>query len=211
LPPPIILQAFQELRERFERQHPGGVPTWFAALPADAEHVAEALRECARKRAAEEAYRLANHRLWDALPPSAGQVQRRDPTATRAEDPRDWRDALCREAERVCLAAEQTAACAGFHREAVAALFDAAHAEITADSYVKDLEFSIDFHGRDLLKAFREWLVTLKVPLSYERLSDELIPVAVRLYAVNRAIYGKDNFLDLANGVRSLVGLAPLT
>jgi hypothetical protein len=210
LPPPIILQAFQNLRERFEQQRRGGVPTWFAALPADPEHVAEALRECARKRAAEEACRLANHRLWDALPPSVGQVQRRSPTAPDTEDPIAWRDELCKEAERVCRAAAQTAACPSFHRDAVAALFDTTHAEITADSYIKDLEFLIDFHGRDLLKAFRHWLVSFKVPLSYERLSGELIPTAVRQYAANRAIYGSDDFLDLANGVRSLAGLAPL-
>ena len=39
----------------------------------------------ASKRAAEEACRLANHRLWDALPPSVGQVQRRSPTAPGTE------------------------------------------------------------------------------------------------------------------------------
>jgi hypothetical protein len=211
LPPTIILRAFQRVREQFERQRPGGAPAGFAALPADSEHVAAALRECARRRAAEEACRLSNQRLWDALPPSVGQVQRRNPTAQGTEDPSDWRDALCQEAERVRRAAAQTAACESFRRDAVIALFDATHAEITTDAYIERLEFLIDFHGRDLLKALRQWLVSLKVPLSYERLSTELIPAAVGQYAGDRAIYGKDDFLDLANGVRSLAGLAPLS
>ncbi len=210
LPPTIILRALQGVREKFERQRRGGVPAWFAAVPTDPEQVAEALRECASKRAAEEACRLASHRLWDALPPSVGQVQRRNPTVPGSEDPSAWRDALCQEAERVCRAAAQTAECASFYREAVTLLFDTTHAEITANSYIKDLEFLIDFHGRDLLKTFHQWLVSRKVPLSYERLSGELMPVAVQQYAGNRAIYGKDDFRDLANAVRALAGLAPL-
>jgi hypothetical protein len=210
LPPPIILQAFQNLRERFEQQRRGGVPTWFAAIPADPELVAESLRECARSRAAEEACRLANHRLWDTLPPSLERPQKRNPPAPGTGDPSDWREALCQEAERVCRAAAQTAECASFHRDAVIVLFDTAYAEITADSYVLDMEFLIDFHGRDLLKAFHQWLGSHKVPLSYKRLCDELIPAAVRQYGENRAIYGNDDFRDLANGVRSLAGLAPL-
>jgi hypothetical protein len=210
LPPTIILRALQGVREKFERQRRGGVPAWFAAVPTDPEQVAEALRECASKRAAEEACRLANHRLWDALPPSVGQVQRRNPTAPGSEDPSAWRDALCQEAERVCRAAAHTAECPSFHREVVSALFDAAHAEITAESYIKSLEFLIDFHGRDLLKAFHMWLVSRKVPLSYERLCGELIPAAIRQYGGDRTIYGKDDFLDLANAVRALAGLAAL-
>ena len=48
LPPPIILHAFQNLRDRVERQRPGHVPPWVAALPSSSEEVTEALRECAR-------------------------------------------------------------------------------------------------------------------------------------------------------------------
>jgi hypothetical protein len=72
------------------------------------------------------------------------------------------------------------------------------------------MEFLIDFHGRDLLKEFRQWLGSHKVPLSYDRLREELIPAAVQEYEGNRRIYGEDDFRDLANGVRSLAGLAPL-
>ena len=117
---------------------------------------------------------------------------------------------MCQEAERVCRAAVQTAECPNLGREAISLLFDTAYAEVTADDYVKEREFLIDFHGRDLLKAFREWLVSRKILLSYERLCIELIPAAVRQYGENRAIYGSDDFRDLANGVRLLAGLGPL-
>ncbi len=210
LPPPIILQAFQSVREQIERRRPGGVPTWFAALPADPQEVAEALRQCARQRAAEEACRLATQRLWTGLPPAVGHVQKRNPTAPGTEEPSDWREALCQEAERVCRAAAQTAACTSFQRDAVTLVFDTAHAEITADFYVSSMEFLIDFHGRDLLKAFHQWLHSRRIPLSYKSLRDQLVPAAVQQYQGNRMIYGTDDFLDLANGVRSLAGLAPL-
>lgn len=156
LVPQIILQAFQRLRERFDRQRPGRVPPWFALLPADREPVAGVLRECAQNRAAEEACRLANHRIRDALPPSLGQVQKRDPETPTSVDPIAWREALCQEVKRVSDAASQTASCPQFQRENAIRLFDVAYAEMTADSYVMEMEFSIDFHGKKLLK---EWLM----------------------------------------------------
>ena len=162
------------------------------------------------RRAAEEACRLANYRLWDTLPPEARRVQKRNPTAPETDDPSGWREALCQEAERVRHAAVQTAECPGLEREAMILLFDTVYAEVTADAYVEQMEFLIDFHGRDLLKAFRDWLSSRRIQLSYKRLCDELIPAAVRQYEGNRAIYGTDDFRDLANGVRSLAGLAPL-
>ena len=206
---PILLQAFQELRERFERQRPGHRPAWISDLPASSEAVTAALSECALGRAAEEACRLATYRLWDTLPPEARRVQKRTPTAP-GTDPSDWRDALCQEAERVCRAAAQTAECPSLEREAIIRLFDTTYTELTTESYVKSMEFLIDFHGRDLLKGFRDWLASRKVHLSYERLCLALIPAAVRQYGENREIYGTDDFRDLANGVRALAGLAPV-
>jgi hypothetical protein len=49
-----------------------------------------------------------------------------------------------------------------------------------------------------------------EVPLSYKSLRDQLIPAAIQQYEGNRTIYGKDDFLDLANAVRALAGLPPL-
>jgi hypothetical protein len=211
LPPPIIIQAFQTLRDRFELQRPGHLPHWIAALPTAPEEVVAALGECARRRAAEEACRLATYRLWDTLPPEARRVQKRNPVSPGTDDPADWREALCQEAERICRAAAQTAECPDLGREAIIHLFDAAYAELTSDLYVNELGFLIDFHGRDLLKAFQQWLAARKVLLSYDRLSSGLIDAAVREYHGNRSIYGTDDFRDLANGVRSLAGFPPLT
>jgi hypothetical protein len=89
-------------------------------------------------------------------------------------------------------------------------LFDAAYAQVTAVDYFAEMEFLIDFHGKDLLKTFQQWLGSRNVPLSFKGLCDELLPAAVQCYGANRAIYGSDDFRDLANGVRALAGLAPL-
>ena len=159
LPPPIILQAFQNLRERFEHQRPGRVPPWIAALPADPEEVTEALCECAagerRKRPA--AWQPTASGTRCPLRGEAGSEANPDSPRER-DDPSDWREALCQEAERVCHAAVQTAECDNLRREAITLLFDQTYAEVTADDYVKERGFLIDFHGRDLLKAFRQWL-----------------------------------------------------
>jgi hypothetical protein len=210
LPPPIILRAFQNLRERFEHQRPGRVPRWIAALPSSPEEVTQALCECARRRAAEEACRLATYRLWDTLPLEARRVQKRNPIPPGTDDPGDWREALCLEAERICRAAVQTAECEKLRREAIAALFDETYAGVTTDAYVKEMEFLIDFHGRDLLKAFHQWLGSRETPPFYDTLCRELISAAVQQYEVNRTIYGKDDFRNLANAVRALAGLTPL-
>jgi hypothetical protein len=210
LSPQIILRAFQHLREQIERQRPSRASAWLAALPADPEQVAEALRECAGRRAAEEACRMANHRLWAMLPPALGQVQKRNPQTPTNVDPNGWREALCQEVERVRNAAARTADCSQFRREEAILMFDAAYAEITAELYVTGMEFLIDFHGKDLLREFHRWLGSRKVLMSYDRLRGELIPAAVQEYEVNRKLYGEDDFRDLANGVRSLAGLTPL-
>ncbi len=208
LPPSIIVRAFQDLRVRLEQQ--ARVPAWFAALPTTREEIAAALTECARERAAEEACRRANHELWAGLPPEVGHVQKRSFTAPGARGPDDWREALCQEAERVSDAAALTAGCTHFHRENVRTLFDTAYAQTSAEGYLAALEFLIDFHGKDLLGAFHRWLGSRGAPLSRNRLCEALIPAAARHYADDRTTYGTDDFLELANGVRALAGLAPL-
>lgn len=210
LQPPIIVRAFQRLRDQFERQRPGRVPHWFAAVPFDPEQVAEALRECAPRRVAEEACRLANQRLWASLPDTVGNVQRRNPRVAGTVDPNDWREALCQEVERVANVAAQTAASSQFRRENATRLFDSAYAEITATTYLAQMAFLIDFHGRDLLREIHGWMNARGISLPYGRLRDELIPAAIQEYEVNRLVYGQDDFRDLANGVRALAGLAPL-
>jgi hypothetical protein len=213
LPPTLIVRGFRRLRERFEEQQRGHLPAWFAALPADPEQVADLLRECARLQAAEEASRLATYRLWAALPPSIGQIQKRNPpapTTARPYSAEDWREALCQEAERVRQAATHTSVAPQLQRDAVAQWFDRAYAEVTAHDCLVGLECLIDFHGRDLLRAFHQRLASFGIRLSFDRLLDELIAAVIEEYRDNRSLYGSDDFRDLANGVRSLAGLDPV-
>ena len=101
----------------------------------------------------------------------------------------------------------QTAECPDFGREAIVRLFDTAYAELTA-RLCHGMAFLIDFHGRDLLKAFRDWLASRKIrcPTETHRADTRGCPALRR----ESHDYGTDDFLDLANGVRSLAGLAPL-
>ena len=81
----------------------------------------------------------------------------------------------------------------------------------SAPAYLADLKFIEDFHGRKLLEAFLIWLAQEhKSKLSYRRFVIELESAVPSAYRVNRQIYGSDDFLDLASGVRALAGLAPL-
>ncbi len=211
LPPSIILQAFQNLRERFEHQRPGHLPPWITALPASPEEVTEALCECARRPSRGRG--LPPGKLTASgirFPPRQGGFRSATPPRRARSDPDVWREALCQEAERVRRAGLQTAECPSLEREAMIRLFDTAYAEVTASSYIEDMEFLIDFHGRDLLKAFQAWLASRRFVRYYKDLCRDLISAAVRQYGDNRAIYGKDDFRDLANGVRSVAGLAPL-
>jgi hypothetical protein len=97
-----------------------------------------------------------------------------------------------------------------FRPQNVAPYFDAAYEEITADQYVSQMEFLVDYHGRDLLKEFRQRLFDQGARLSYERLCEALIPAALLEYEENRNVFGKDDFRDLANGVRLFAGLTEL-
>ena len=46
--------------------------------------------------------------------------------------------------------------------------------------------------------------------LSYDNLCEELIPAALQEYEENRNVFGRDDFRDLANGVRLFAGLTAL-
>ena len=72
------------------------------------------------------------------------------------------------------------------------------------------MEFLVDYHGRDLLKEFHQWLWDQGARLSYDNLCEELIPAALQEYEENRNVFGRDDFRDLANGVRLFAGLTAL-
>ena len=91
-------------------------------------------------------------------------------------------------------AAEQTSQCEQFRRENVTPHFDKAYAEITANPYSSQMEFLVDYHGRDLLKEFHQWLWDQGARLSYDNLCGELIPAALQEYEENRNVFGKGPF-----------------
>lgn len=210
LPPPVILRAFQNLRERSQQARAGWLRSLVNALPEDTEEVSQSLRECARRKAAEEACRFATHRLWASLPREAKDVQKRDPDGPGTEDPADWREVLCLEAERVRLAADRAARCPDFERDSIIHLFDTIYAEITSGDYFEERGFLVDFHGKSLLRNFHRWLESRGTPSFLQTFIPELIRAASDVYREDRTVYGRDDFRDLANGVRSLAGLAPL-
>jgi hypothetical protein len=211
--PSVIVRAFQRLRERFEKQFGANLPPWVLALPSDAELLADVLRECARQRAAKETCRLAVHRLWEDISESAGRVQKRVPDAPEAAgdtDPAEWREALSRETRRVREAGDRTRAEPHLDDAAVARRFDDQYAIVTTTSYLADMGFLFDFHGKELLSQFRDWLETLGVRFKFERLRGELASALAEAYDRDRAIHGTDDFRELANGVRALAGLPPI-
>jgi hypothetical protein len=213
LPPRMAVSALRVLRSRTVEQFRGQVPQWLADLPADADQIADGLRECARLRSAEEACLLATHRFWSALPSSVQLIQKRipqTPSASDITDPGTWREALCQEIEKVRAHSESASHCSKFRREFVLPFFDAAYAEVTAQEYTSDMQFLVDFHGRKLLREFYRRLFPHGSRLSFDGLCDELSQAAVKEYEQDRGVYGADDFRDLANGVRSLVGLSPL-
>jgi hypothetical protein len=176
----------------------------------DREQIAAALRGCARQRAAEEACRLAVHRLWELISESAGRVQKRVPSPPAAAvyaDPAGWRESLINETRRIREAGGRTQSEGRLEDEAVSQHFDEQYEIVTATDYLSELEFLFDFDGKDLLKQFRQWLDSRGVHLGFEKLRDQLTSSAVGEYALDRTIYGTDDFLDLANGVRKVGGL----
>jgi hypothetical protein len=212
LTPAVIIRAFERLRQRAQSQFTHGLPAWVAALPTDPHQIEAALCECASRRAATEAARLTVWRLWEELSTTAGRIQKRIPRPQdpAADNPEGWRNALCQEVARLREAALQATQSPHLAPAAITQRFDDIFASVTAVPYLKQLEFLLDFHGKELLKDFRDWLEGLGVRFSFDRIRKELVDAAPEVYAGNRMIYGHDDFLDLANGVRAWAGLPPL-
>jgi hypothetical protein len=201
LPPAVIVRAFERLRQQAQSQFTHGLPAWAAALPTDPHQIEVALRECASRRAAAEAARLTVWRLWEDLSTTAGRIQKRVPPlqGLAADNPDEWRNALCQEATRLREAALQTTQSPHLAPAALKQRFDETFASVTAVPYLDQLEFLLDFHGKELLQDFRHWLEGLGVRFSFKKIRKELIDAVPEVYAGNRIIYGSDDFLDLVN------------
>jgi len=210
LAPHVVLLAFERLRQRFVQQFAHRLPAWVAAFPTDCATIETGLRECAERRAPEEACRMCIQRLWEDLSSTTGRIQRRVPMASEPQNRQSWRDALVSESQRLRIAADGTLTSTHLSDEAITNQFDRILDQISFESYFESLRFLVDFHGRDLLTEFLLWLERRGIRLSYSRLINELIEVLPSAYSQNRALYGTDDFLDLANGVRAWAGLTPL-
>lgn len=212
LAPAVIVEAFRGLKASVA-QNPGGAPSWAKELPLDEQVVADGLRACAEARAPEEAMRIAVQRLWEDLSDSAGQIQRRTPSfsGNAMPDAASCRQALLNEAARLAAKAVETSAVSHLAPASVGTRYDGELARVSERGYLRELLFLEEFHGKDLLGSFHAWLKQQhRFKQSKDNFVNELVKAVPFAYRANRLLYGTDDFLDLANGVRAIAGLAPI-
>ena len=210
--PEVLVEAFRSIQASLAGM-PGGGPAAVRALPLDRDIVSDGLRASALVRAPEEASRVATYRLWEDLSDTAGRIQRRNPSIPGGSNPdaTRCRQALLDEAARLVARAEATVASPHLSPGAVGQRYDDELARLTAADYLRDMTFLEEFHGRDLLGEFCEWLQREhNATLPRKLLIKELEKAAPSAYKANRLLYGTDDFLDLANGVRALAKLPPI-
>jgi len=119
-----------------------------------------------------------------------------------------YRKALLDEAARLVAKAQATIVSPHLEPLAIGRRYDAELARLTAADYLRDMTFLEEFHGRDLLGALCQWLQQIyRAKLSKKLLVEELEKAVPDAYKANRLLYGTDDFLDLANGVRALAKL----
>lgn len=212
LVPAVIVGAFRSLQVSMSG-NPGGGPAWVKTLPIVESVLADGLRSCAATRAPQEAARIAMSRLWEELSDTAGRIQKRVPPelGKASPDAAACRRALLDEAARIVQKAQETVASPHLTPASVGALYDAELARVSAPGYLASLEFIEEFHGKDLFSAFRDWLQREhRCNLKPETFLKELVTAVPDVYKANRSLYGTDDFLDLANGVRALAKLPPI-
>lgn len=214
LEPAVLVQALRSLKASLAGL-PGGSQTSIMALPEDATAFAEGLRSCASRRAPREAGHMALQRLWEDLSETAGRVQKHTPPVLgggMAPEPAACRQALLDEAARLVTKARETASSPHLTPASIGARYDDQLARVTAASYLADLRFLEEFNGRELLGAFLAWLQSEHhLSLKRKTFTKELEKAVSIVYRANRSLYGTDDFLDLANGVRGLAGLPAIT
>jgi hypothetical protein len=212
LVPAVVAAAIRSFQSSLAKV-PGGGPAWVAALPVDQAVLAEGLRSCAAARAPQEAGRIAMFKLWESLSDTAGEIQKRITGALRSASPDAavCRGALLDEAARLVAKAHEMAASPHLSPASVGALYDGELARVSAPGYLASLAFLEELNGKDLLAAFLGWLRQAhQARLSADQFLDELVKAVPGAYRANRQIFGTDDFLDLANGVRALAKLPPI-
>lgn len=212
LAPAVVAAALRAFKTSMAGAPPG-VAAWVNALPEDEGVIAQGLRAAAALRAPQEAMRLAVHRLWEDLSDTAGRVQKRVPSVPNAANPDvpACRQALIDEAARLATKSGESAASQHLLPVAVGARFDAELQRVTDATYLVDLRFLEEFDGKDLLRELGAWLRAQHGSrLGHEMLVKELVKAVPVAYRANRTLYGTDDFLELANGVRVLGGEGPI-
>lgn len=214
--PAVIVEAFRSLQASVA-SNPGGGAAWVKALPVDQDVVSAGLRICAQARAPEEASRVAMHRLWEDLSETAGRIQKRNAGVAGKVNPDavSCRQAFLEEAARLVAKAQETVVSPHLTPLAVGRRYDDELARLSAADYLGDMHFVEEFHGRDLLGALCDWLqheykITLSKKAFGKLVVQELVKAVPVAYQTNRQLYGTDDFLDLANGVRALAKLPPI-
>lgn len=184
------------------------------SVPKDEATIAMELRTCAQTRAPQEAGRMAFYRLWEDISDPAGRIDNGLPPALSQGSPdvATCRQALMAEAARIIQKANETSACTYLAPLEIQQRYDDELARITAGGYMSQSCYLEEFHGRDLLAALHGRLTeTYKMRLSREKFTEALRDAVHVVYSANRLVYGTDDFLDLANGVRALAQMPPLT
>lgn len=211
--PAVIAQAFRSIQQE-KAKYPSGTPAWVTALPTNETTIMDGLRESAMKRAPEEAVRMTIERIWEDLSTTAGRVQKRWPSFAGIPTPDEnrCRAELVNETSRIIQMAQQSAQSPHLDPTAVENRYTAELARITQHDYIRDLKFLEEFHGKDLIPLFCEWLRSqFNAQLRRRTFELELVKTVGTVYQHNRLLYGTDDFLDLANGVRALASMPPLS
>lgn len=211
--PTVIAQAFRSIQQE-KVKYPGGGPAWVASLPTDEDAIKDGLRESAMKRAPEEALRMTVERIWEDLSTTAGRVQKRFPSFSGEPNPDEirCRTELINETSRLIQMARQAAQSPHLDPSAVNNRYTAELDRIKQHDYMRDLKFLEEFHGKDLIPLFCEWLRSkFNTQLRRRTFEMELVKTVAGVYQRNRLLYGTDDFLDVANGVRALANLPPIS
>ena len=164
------------------------------------------LRDIAELMAPHEAMELAIWSLRAELSDSPGRVQLRSP-APSGDYPSEAEclQALLEESARFAASGSTTAQSPLLVPQAVEGRFADTIGRIRQAEYLAEGTFLGEFHGKRLLRSLREALRdSLGIGIPPKVLREELEAAVVREYSTNRAIFGTDDFGDLAAGIRQL-------
>jgi hypothetical protein len=211
--PIVLLKAFQELEDSLTRL-PRGAPAWATGIPKSISTVEDALRDAAKAIVSQEAGRILIERLWEDLRDSAGRVQKRVPDVLTTHDSKsadDCRQCVLSEVTRLLEAAKTVGVCPQLNLRTIETRYTELETQYAAEEYMNSLRFLEDFDGKRLMGRIQSWLQANGVQLRRKRLLKMCADAAVSVYDNDRTVFGMDEFLSLANGVRRLGGLPPIT